>query len=194
LSTVGDVLGEVERREPQDAKGLLAPLRRSVLASKEAVSPAVGLEATLHPYVAFGIMPLFAVSNAGVTLGAAPLGTNGLGVILGVAFGLVVGKPVGIVLASLAARKIGLATLPRGVDTKSLLVMGCVAGIGFTMAIFIAQLAFGDERLLGLAKIAVLGGSTAAGALGALVGVLLLPKRGQPDDVTVDQAERSTSL
>ncbi len=192
LSAAGGVLAEVESAGPKAPKDLLEPLERLRLARKEAVAPALRLEAALHPYVAFGVMPLFALSNAGVTLGAADLGGDGLGVVLGIGLGLVLGKPLGIVLTSVLAYKVGIATLPRGVDVRGLAVVGAVAGIGFTMAIFIAQLAFADARLLGLAKLAVLAGSVSAGALGALLGLLLLPRQSDVSHVSVEQAERST--
>jgi len=183
-------------RARADAHDLIEPLNRIATAQREAIPPVVRLESLLNPWVAFCIMPVFALSNAGVTLSMDALGAPGAAsVAVGVAVGLCLGKPVGIVLVSLLATKLGLCTLPRGVNLRGLVVVGCVGGIGFTMALFIAQLAFRDPAQLGIAKIAVLGGSLAAGVLGVLAGLVLLPKQAEPNAAqSVDEAERSTAL
>jgi Na+/H+ antiporter NhaA len=99
-----------------DPRALLPELDRINVARREAVPPVTRIEAALHPWVAFGIMPLFALANAGVSLGGIGDGTSGSTTIaLGVGIGLVVGKPVGIVLASWIAVRLGIASLPRGV-------------------------------------------------------------------------------
>jgi NhaA family Na+:H+ antiporter len=156
----------------------------------------VRLEAMLNPWVAFAIMPLFALSNAGVTINTEDLNSPGAATVaLGVGAGLALGKPLGIVGVSWLAAKLNICTLPRGVNLRGLIVVGCVGGIGFTMALFIAQLAFTDPTRLGIAKIAVLIGSLFAGVLGMVVGMLLLPKRSKLDIAqSVDEAERSTDV
>ncbi|HEY0767499.1 MAG TPA: Na+/H+ antiporter NhaA [Steroidobacteraceae bacterium] len=136
-------------------------------------SPVVRVEAMLHPWVAFGIMPLFALANAGVSLqgvnlsAAAPLAVGA-----GIVAGLLLGKPIGIVLASIAAVRLGLCALPEGVRWGHTVLLGLLGGIGFTMSIFIANLAFDDPGLLAAAKFAVLVASTLAAALGLLLGRL----------------------
>jgi NhaA family Na+:H+ antiporter len=136
-------------------------------------SPVQQVEAQLHPWVAYGIMPLFALANAGVSLAGVNL-TAGkpLSVAAGIVAGLVLGKPVGIVLAALAAVGLKLCTLPEGVSWRHVVVLGLLGGIGFTMSIFIANLAFDDSALLASAKFAVLAASGAAAVLGLLLGRL----------------------
>lgn len=136
-------------------------------------SPVVRVEAMLHPWVAFGVMPLFALANAGVSLqgldlsAAAPLAVGA-----GIVSGLVLGKPIGIVLASIAAVRLGLCALPEGVRWTHMVLIGLLGGIGFTMSIFIANLAFDDPGLLAAAKFAVLVASALAATLGLLLGRL----------------------
>ena len=178
-----------------DPRKLLPDLERINVARREAIPPVTRIEAALHPWVAFGIMPLFALANAGVSLGG--LGdavSEGMGVALGVGLGLVVGKPLGVVAFSWLAVRIGLASLPRGVSWAGVLVVGCVAGIGFTMSLFIGALAFTDPDLLATAKVTVLAASAVAGVLGLLAGYKLLPRGLSTDaaDTTPDEAERST--
>jgi NhaA family Na+:H+ antiporter len=148
----------------------------------------------LHPWVAFGIMPLFALANAGVLVrGMSVGGSSGL-VALGVSIGLVLGKPVGIMLVTGIALKLRLVRLPAGIGLAHLLVLGSVAGIGFTMALFIAQLAFVDGQLLAAAKLGVLTASAAAGGLGLALGRILLsaPEANNSIALSADEAERST--
>jgi NhaA family Na+:H+ antiporter len=132
--------------------------------------------ARLHPWVSFGIMPIFALANAGVALGdfsaeiiiSEPL-------VNAVSFGLFLGKPIGIFLVSWIAIKVGLASLPRGVSLTMLLGAGALGGIGFTMALFIANLALPNPVDLDLAKIGIIKGSLLSAALG--VSTLLLAFR-----------------
>jgi NhaA family Na+:H+ antiporter len=133
--------------------------------------PLLRLEHGLHGVVAFGIMPLFALANAGVPLGLSQLGGgDGTAVALGVALGLLVGKPVGITLLAWAAVRFGLASLPQAVTWRSIGGAGLLGGIGFTMALFIAGLAFrGEPGLLVAAKLGILGASLIAGLAGWLV-------------------------
>lgn len=187
---------ERSHREKADSHDLIEPLNRIGTAQREAIPPVVRLESMLNPWVAFVIMPLFALSNAGVTIRLDALDSPGaLTVALGVGVGLALGKPIGIVGVSALAAKLNLCTLPRGVDLRGLLVVGTVGGIGFTMALFIAQLAFTDPTLLGIAKVAVLIGSFIAGILGIVLGLVLLPKQADASSAqTVDEAERSTDV
>jgi NhaA family Na+:H+ antiporter len=145
--------------------------------SREAQSPLEYLTHRLHPWVAFGVMPVFALANAGVTLDPSTLGgAEGRGVALAVAVGLVLGKPVGIALFALAAVRLRLAALPSGVTPGALVGAGLLGGIGFTMALFITALAFGEGPLSGAAKVGTLVASTLAAGLGLLVLARTLPR------------------
>ena len=158
--------------------GLLTPATAAFGRNKDphcvdptAISPVQEVEATLHPWVAFGIMPLFALANAGVSLSGIDLmGGKPFTVAAGIVAGLVIGKPIGIVLAALAAVKLRLCALPAGVTWPHIVLLGLLGGIGFTMSIFISNLAFDDAALLSAAKFAVLIASAAAAILGLLLG------------------------
>lgn len=140
-------------------------------AARETVSPLDRLERALHAPVAFGIMPLFALANAGVAVAPQAAGSP---VALAVAAGLVLGKPLGIFLFSWLAVQVGLARLPRGVDWKVLAGAGCLGGVGFTMSLFIAGLALEGE-LLEAGKIGTLLGSAASAVLGLALLAWFLP-------------------
>lgn len=171
--------------------GLLIPTR--LWPGHEEVSPGERLEHALHPWVAYVIMPVFALANAGVDLGGVDL-TGAPGVAVGVAAGLVVGKLVGVVGACAVAVRLGLASLPRGVDWRGIVVVGTVAGIGFTMSLFIAGLAFAQRPdLHGVAKVGVLAASGCAAVLALVLGRVLLPATPAPGAATTaDDAEAST--
>ena len=183
-------------REDHRAEDLLGPLGHVRQAQQEAVAPVVRLQTTLHPWVAFVVMPLFALANAGVTLdGDGLLDPEMRPVLVGVVLGLVVGKPLGILAMSYLAVRLRLAVVPAAVSWRGIAVVGSVAGIGFTMAIFIAGLAFSSAAHLNAAKFAVLAASAVAAVVGLVVGRLVLRGRdllGGPD-VTVDEAEASTA-
>jgi NhaA family Na+:H+ antiporter len=116
--------------------------------SLEAQSPLEYLTHKLHPWVAFVVMPVFALANAGVPFDATTLGDPaGMRVALAVGLGLLIGKPIGIALFALAAVRLGLAALPGGVAAGALFGAGLLGGIGFTMALFITALAFGEGPL-----------------------------------------------
>jgi len=182
----------VTRKQPE-ADGLLSPVADLGMAGREAVSPALRLQAQLHPWVAFLIMPTFALANAGVRIDADALLVPGAtAAAVGIVVGLVAGKPLGILLASLLVVRAGWCTLPRGVTWPGVLVVGLVAGIGFTMAIFIAGLAFVEPALLAAAKLGVLVASAATAVLGLVVGALMLPRLGSGGAGTATEAETST--
>jgi NhaA family Na+:H+ antiporter len=139
------------------------------------IAPAARVESALHPWVAFGVMPLFALANAGVRFEGLDLSSHlAQGLAAGVALGLAVGKPAGIGLAAFLAVRSGLCALPAGVAPAGIVVIGLLAGVGFTMSIFIATLAFEESSLLAVAKFGVLAGSVAAAIAGLVVGRLLL--------------------
>lgn len=128
-------------------------------------SPLQQLEHALHPWVTFAILPLFALANAGVRLvdvrRAEVLDATSLGIVAG----LVVGKPVGITLFSRLAVRLGWADLPPGVTWRQVGAVGCLAGIGFTMSLFVAHLAF-EPSALAQARLGILVASGIAGGLG----------------------------
>jgi NhaA family Na+:H+ antiporter len=147
------------------ALGLLTPARpfrgRDVMHS---------IEHTLLPYSSFLIVPLFALANAGVEITPHALGKAFEGSIAwGVILGLVAGKFVGVTATTLAGERFGAGRLPAGVNTGHVLGAALLAGIGFTVSLFIGELSFGEDvHLLDQAKIGVLAGSLLAGALGAI--------------------------
>jgi NhaA family Na+:H+ antiporter len=131
--------------------------------------PLARLEDALHPWVTFGIMPLFALANAGVVLDAGLVDALRHPVTLGVIGGLVLGKPIGIVAFSWVAVAMGVAERPQGATGRQLLGVGVLGGIGFTMSLFIGSLAFGESPLLDNAKVGILVASLVAGVGGAII-------------------------
>jgi NhaA family Na+:H+ antiporter len=137
--------------------------------TRRAQSPLLRLEHKLHGVVAFFIMPIFALANAGVVFGGDMSASLVDRAVLGIFFGLVIGKPLGILLFSWVAVRTRVADLPAGADWRHVAGMGALGGIGFTMALFIAALAFGEGPKLEAAKIGILAGSLVAGLLGWLL-------------------------
>ncbi|MCP3734133.1 Na+/H+ antiporter NhaA [Sphingomonas sp. RP10(2022)] len=154
---------------------MLIPIRPSPGAPDDATSPLHRLEQGLHPWVAFGIVPLFGFANAGVSLAGASLATLTQPLVLGIALGLFVGKQAGIFGAIWGADRLGVARRPAGVSWAQLYGMALVAGIGFTMSLFIGGLAFADPAVMAEVKIGVLAGSI----LSALAGVAILASCGR---------------
>lgn len=135
--------------------------------SKQAVPPATRLEQALYPWVYFAILPLFALTNADVSFGGLDIGImTSSTVVLGVFFGLVLGKPIGIMLFSLLTIKLKIASLPENVNWMHMLGAAILGGVGFTMAIFVANLAYTDEVLITEAKLSILIASCVAGIVG----------------------------
>ncbi|MCP3407681.1 Na+/H+ antiporter NhaA [Bradyrhizobium sp. CCGB01] len=143
--------------------GLITPVRS---ADPEIVPPVIRVETALHPWVAYGIMPIFALANAGVSFKGMDLAGGAQFVTLGVALALCVGKPIGVIGATWLAVRTGWCRLAPGVSWGGICLIGLLAGIGFTMSIFIAMLAFTDDRLLDAAKLGVLFGSLISVTLG----------------------------
>jgi NhaA family Na+:H+ antiporter len=138
----------------------------------EARSPLHRFEHALQPYVAWLIVPLFALLSAGVPLGGGIAADIASPVAIGVLLGLLLGKPLGITAFCWVSVRLGIARLPKGVDFRHIAGAGLLAGIGFTMALFIGQLAFGPGALLDQAKLGILLGSL----LAALAGAFLLAR------------------
>ena len=138
-------------------------------ACEKVETPLQRFEHSLLPWVRLIIMPLFAFANAGVPLGSsiAPAAISPIS--LGIVLGLMVGKPAGIFCASWLAVRLRLASLPHQVAWRQILGAGALGGIGFTMSIFIASLAFPEQSQLEVAKVGIFVGSLVAGALGFLL-------------------------
>jgi NhaA family Na+:H+ antiporter len=137
------------------------------------------LEHRLHVLSAFAIVPLFALANAGVDLGGGVL-SDALHsrVAWAIAIALVAGKLLGIGGAAFAAVRLGVATMPRDMRGAQVWGVAAVGGIGFTVSLFIAQLAFEDPATVDLAKVGIFAGSIASGILGSLLLVATAPTRG----------------
>ncbi len=142
---------------------------------KKLESPLQRLEHDLHVSVNYVIMPVFALANAGVTFGG---GSGGFtSVTLAVALGLMLGKPLGITLVAWLGTKAGWAELPPGISWKNIFGVALLGGIGFTMAIFVATLAFADEALLNQAKLGIFLGSILAGLTGFFILRKMFPEK-----------------
>ena len=136
------------------------------------------LEHLLHPWVAYLILPLFAFANAGIQLSGITLNDLVSALPVGVALGLLIGKPTGIFLFSWLALKLGVAKLPAKINVKQIFAVSVLCGIGFTMSIFIASLAFeGLDNFSTYARLGILIGSTIAAILGLLLLNNVLPKK-----------------
>ena len=155
------------KRENLPPEQMLPSVERLSFAARETIAPVHRLETALHPWVAFFIMPIFALANAGVPLDPSAVREP---VALAVSAGLVLGKPLGILAASTLAVSLGWTRLPEGVTWRMIAGGACLAGIGFTMALFINTLAFPvsefpEKEAAG--KIGVLAGSLVSGLLGS---------------------------
>lgn len=155
------VVERAVHEEPANAAEKL-DLRRARVATREAQSPVERLEMLLHPWVAFAILPLFALANAGVTISPQDFDAS---VATAIIAGLVLGKPLGVVVFSFLAVRIGVAVKPASLDWGLIAAGSALTGIGFTMSVFIAELAFNDS-LLNSAKLGILAASIASAAIG----------------------------
>lgn len=138
---------------------------------EQAQSPLHRLEHTLHPYVTYAVLPVFAFMNAGVPVSAGGVGAVTLGTVLG----LLLGKPLGVIGAA------WLAVLPERVNWPLLSGVGFLAGIGFTVSLFVSNLAFEDAALLTQAKLGVLIGTMASAVLGSVWLAVALGRQGKPE-------------
>ena len=175
--SIADLQAKFDSDSDEDVS--VEDLQLLAFAARESVSPLERLEQALHGWSGFVIMPLFALANAGVKVDPA-LVFSGVG--LAAALGLLVGKPLGIFVASYLSVRLGVARLPAGVNWGVLFGGGCLAGIGFTMSLFVAQLALGDQpELLAGAKIGTLAGSLSSAAVGSALLLLSLRRRSGGD-------------
>jgi len=170
------------RQEERDALCLLSNREQLNIVesvhrrAEEALPTGLVLEHYLHPIQVWLILPLFALANAGVAIGGELMSVLRNPLALGIVVGLVAGKPVGIGFLSWLAVKSGRGSLPEGVTWIHVLGAGCLAGVGFTMSLFISDLAFNDEALIATAKIGILAASLTSGVLGYLILSRSLPK------------------
>src|SRR4249919_367720 len=161
------------------ATGLMIPHvdKRNAIPDEIEHSPLETLEHALHPWVAYAILPVFAFANAGLVLGGLQM-TDALAALpLGIALGLVLGKPIGIVGAALLMRTMGWARFPKGMDLRAMLGLGALCGIGFTMSLFIASLAYNDRLRYDESVLGILGASVLAAVLGFAWLRAVLPER-----------------
>lgn len=170
---VGRVRGliGVFEKEGKEEEAIMSSQQRGALQAIEDAcnfvdSPAHRLEHGLHTWVVFFIMPIFALANAGVALGGDIVGALTSPVTLGIVVGLVIGKQIGITGMAWLAKKTGLADKPNDISWKALYGVSWLAGIGFTMSLFITPLAFDDPTLQTEAKVGILAASIIAGTIG----------------------------
>lgn len=148
------------------ALGLCIPLR---IKDENGDSPLIELEHTLHSWVSFLVMPVFAFANAGVSLAGLSIETFLQPITLGIMLGLFVGKQVGVLGITFLVTKLKLCSLPEGVSWKQYYGMALLTGIGFTMSLFIGTLAFSDDSAVSAVRLGVLSGSLLSGVAGVLV-------------------------
>ena len=152
--------------------GVITAFMIPMFSADKSHSPVEKLEHALHPWVAYAILPIFAFANAGVPILNMQLSDLLQPLPLGIALGLLIGKPVGVMLFTFAAKAVGLVKLPEGASVMDYFAMSILTGIGFTMSLFIGTLAFDDPSLQNAVRLGVLVGSVVAGILGALIFVI----------------------
>ncbi|MWV26638.1 Na+/H+ antiporter NhaA [Aurantiacibacter rhizosphaerae] len=159
------------------------------IAGKNGETPLERMEHALHPYVAFLVIPVFGFANAGVSLAGVGLDTLFAPLPLGIAAGLLIGKQLGIVGFAWMAVKSGMARLPEGVGWRQVHALSLLAGIGFTMSLFIGNLAFADPAQVDAVKIGVLSGSLVAAVAGYLLLRATLPAAKVNEPALADQGQ-----
>ena len=166
-------LRQQSQKPDTDETVLLQSIANIRQAQRELLPPVARVQMQLHPWVSFLVMPIFALANAGVSFQGIDISSGGAQTVMfGVFFALVLGKPLGIFMACRLAVWLKICQLPEGVSWSGVSLIGVLAGIGFTMSIFIGTLAFSDEVLLGAAKLGVLTASLVAAVLGLVWGVV----------------------
>ncbi|MEZ8966136.1 Na+/H+ antiporter NhaA [Vibrio breoganii] len=160
--------------------GFAIPLK----GKKDEHSPLKHLEHALHPWSSFMILPIFAFANAGVSLEGISFSTLGSALPMGIALGLLIGKPLGIFSFSWLAVKAGVAKLPAGIDFRHIFAVSVLCGIGFTMSMFIASLAFtgANADFNTHARLGILMGSTLAAVIGYFLLSVSLPKKAEAEN------------
>jgi NhaA family Na+:H+ antiporter len=170
LEDLGLHLAALRKAGPKDGEISAAELLMIEERIEDVEAPLDRFVHLLHPYVAFGIMPLFALANSGIVLGTLGWADLTGRVAVGTALGLLLGKMIGIFGFTITAVTLKWAPMPGAASVPKLLGVSIVGGIGYTVALFIASLSFpGDATLLDQAKIGILAGSLAAGVVGGIV-------------------------
>ncbi|MBK9711969.1 MAG: Na+/H+ antiporter NhaA [Kouleothrix sp.] len=174
LNRARSILHHFEQSDEESTRMLTDEAQQSAVieleeACEQVLAPLQKIEHSLHGWVSLLIMPVFALANAGVAVAPNSLGGESLPVVLGVVLGLTLGKPIGLLGACWLATRFGIADLPEGVMWRHMLGTGVLAGIGFTMSLFIAALAFDSPGNLAAAKLAILLASLVAGSAGLLL-------------------------
>ncbi len=171
VGTINNGIAEASKNSAQLNYETVHALERMEEIVAESRSPLDRLIHTLHPWVSFGIMPIFALFNAGVHISGDFTIQSFLSqpIALGVILGLFVGKPIGVLLFSWLAIKLNLAQLPKGVTWHHMIAVGCLAGIGFTMALFVAHLALKIPEVEIYAKLGILVASICAAVVGMVI-------------------------
>ncbi|CAF25807.1 Na(+)/H(+) antiporter nhaA [Bartonella quintana JK 73] len=166
-----------EKNIKTDLHHISTALKKMRKGQRDMIAPVIRVQKTLHPWVAYGVMPIFAFANAGVSFANFDLSSHeSFLVVLSVVIGLFIGKPLGIITASYLAVKSGLCRLPPHMTWTGILLIGFLAGIGFTMSIFVSMLAFKDIVLLDSAKIGVLCGSGLSALAGLGYGLIYIKR------------------
>lgn len=183
IDTTSRILSDVSGADSSLDALIHDDVRRSkitqlALTVEDAMPPAIALEHRLHPFQSFLILPLFALFSAGVAFSAEVMDGFPTAVSLGVMAGLVIGKPLGVILAAWLVIKLARLELGK-VTLGQLFGAGCLSGIGFTMSIFISELAYINELYIDQAKVGILFASLAAGIIGAIVLHTTLPKKAE---------------
>lgn len=179
------LLDRFERASEREDDVLSNEERQAILhalndATEKLEPPLQEMEHALHPWVVFLIMPLFALVNAGVPLNGDLVGSLTSPVALGIVAGLVLGKQLGVTLLAWLAVRTGVSELPEGVSWRHVYGAGWLAGIGFTMSLFISDLAFASGSLLDTAKLGILVASVVAGVVGwAILRAVSTPSAGR---------------
>ncbi|ENN92040.1 Na+/H+ antiporter NhaA [Bartonella bovis] len=164
-----------EKNTSTDLHHISTTLKKVRRGQRDIIAPVTRVQKALHPWVAYGVMPIFAFANAGVNFANFDLSSDKSSlIVLGIIIGLCIGKPFGIMAASYLAVKSGLCRLPPNVAWTGILLIGFLAGIGFTMSIFVSMLAFKDVVQLDSAKIGVLCGSGLSALIGLGYGLLYI--------------------
>ncbi len=171
LERLRQLIDRFAESQPEASPTLIDETQQSVVTQLEDActqlqSPLQRLEHGLQSWVSFLIMPIFALANAGVALSMNNPEGQTSSVVIGIIVGLVIGKPIGLLGAAWLMIRSGIATLPQGLRWAHLVGVACLAGIGFTMSLFLASLSFGESQLLETAKLGILAASLITGGLG----------------------------
>lgn len=164
--TIKSLEKETDLKEEHREESITNTIAKFSSLTKDATPPLQRLEHNLHPFVSFVVLPLFAFANAGVTIDAESLGFFFSPVTMGIIMGLIVGKFFGVVLFTRLMVWLKISSLPKGVEWKHIYGVGFLAAIGFTMSLFITELAFVNEEFLVQAKMGILSASLLAGIIG----------------------------